>query len=720
VRTRSGRGSLVLVFVLVAVTVAVSTARGSTGAAHASGRPNIVVIEVDDMRADEMQYMTQTLALLQGTTFSNSYVSTALCCPSRAAFLSGQYTQNNRVPNNSSYLAFNHKNTLATWLHDSGYFTSIVGKYMNGYGCASTTPPGWDHWQALCANVYGMYKYSIKDNASAVKYPTGAANYQTDVLAERSAATVDEAAASGQPFFMWITPTAPHSGPGSRVAKRYATVLSDYTLPPSPALNELDVKDKPSWVQRLKPMSKSQASAVRLGERGRIRMLLAADDLVAKVVNEISATGQLDNTVIMFTSDNGFMRGEHRIRTGKEVEYEPSLSVPLIISGPGFPVATNDNLVMNTDLAPTIAALAGVTPARVVDGRSLLPVVDGSADWSQRAIRHYVTKDATTAGSPPHPNANGMRAGSYSYFELGTGERELYDHSTDPDEIENLAGQPRYKSLQSQLSSMLDTLRTCAGAACQMDLGNIAPTTATAGSCADLVCTFDATESDDLDGTIASYDWTFGDGTTGSGVNPAHTYSASGIYVVSLTVTDDRGATTTDSVTVTGLAANLLPVAQFTSSCTDLSCILDGTASSDPDGTVDAYSWDFGDHTTASLPVQSHNYARGGTYTVALTVTDDRGGTNTTTSVVTVTKPDVLPIARLTRACADRSCAFDATGSTDADGTIVSYLWDFGDGLASTDPAPSHAYEFSGVYAVTLIVTDDDGQTDNLVVSVAV
>jgi PKD repeat protein len=450
-------------------------------------------------------------------------------------------------------------------------------------------------------------------------------------------------------------------------------------------------------------------------------MLLAADDLVAKVVNELTVTGQLDNTVIMFTSDNGFMRGEHRVRTGKEVEFDPSLAVPLIVSGPGFPVATNGNLVMNTDLAPTIADLAGATPGRVEDGRSFLPLVDGSTSWPLRAIRHFVTGDATSdGGSPPHPAANGVRAGVYTYFELNTGEHELYDHSVDPYEVTNVAGQPKYASLQAQLHSMLTTLKTCAGASCQMSLGDIAPTVVAAGNCANLACSFDATGSGDLDGTIVSYDWTFGDGGTGTGVNPVHTYAATGTYLAHVTATDDQGATATDTVTVTGTAANIPPVSSFTRSCTDLSCNFDAGASTDPDGTIVSYAWDFGDHTTSNLPVQSHDYARGGTFTVSLTVTDDRGATNTSSGPVTVTKPDILPVARFTRSCAAQTCSFDGSGSTDADGTIASYAWDFGDGVTSTDPAPSHTYLSSGVYAVTLIVTDDDGGSDNLVVSISV
>ncbi len=715
------RKRLVIVSAFALVAGSVLALYPSTRPAHATTRPNIVVIEVDDMRSDELQYMTKTVAMLQGTTFSQSYVSTSLCCPSRAAFLSGQYTQNNHVTNNNSYKLLNHTNTVATWLHNSGYFTGILGKYLNGYGCSSAQPPGWDHWQALCSNIYSMFKYTVMDNGIPTTYGTAQSAYQTDVLATRSAATIDEASASGKPFFLWITPTAPHSGPGTRVASRYAKSLSTYTLPIGPSFSEANTTDKPAWVQGLTPISKAQKAKIQKAELNRLRMLLAADDLVAKVVNELTLTNQLANTEVIFTSDNGFMKGEHRIRTGKEVEYQESLSVPLVISGPGFPVATNNNVVMNTDLAPTIAAMAGVTPARVEDGRSLLTIADGTTNWPNRAIRHYVTPDSTSdGGTPPHPIANGIRARQYTYFEIGTGERELYDHASDPNELVNLAGQPRYKTLQAQLASMLSGMVGCSGAACQVDLVNIAPTAAATGACSNLVCTFDASGSNDLDGTIANYAWNFGDGQTGSGVNATHTYTTSGVYTVGLTITDDQGGTATDSVQVTGTAANIPPVAQFTHSCTDLSCIFDGSASNDPDGTISSYAWNFGDGKTATVPSPSHDYTTPGQFTVSLTVTDNRGATNTATAQVTVTAADILPTAQFSFSCVALTCTFDATASNDPDGTIVDYAWDYGDGFLDNGSAPTHTFQFAGVYAVTLVVTDDRGGTGTIVQSFTV
>ena len=510
---------------LVATSATVAGVAATSPRAHATPRRNVVVVEVDDMRTDELPYMTKTLARLQGTTFSKSYVSTSLCCPSRAAFLSGQYSQNNKVQNNSGFHQFDQANTLATWLHNSGYFTSIIGKYLNGYGCASPTPPGWDHWQALCSNIYSMLSYKLKDGANLVSYGNSAADYQTDVLSARATATITEANATGKPFFIWLTPTAPHTGPGGRFAARYKNAFATYKLPVTANRPETDVTDKPAWIQAKPVISTKGFGSIRQTEIGRLRMLAAADDLVASVVSQLSAVGQLANTDVIFTSDNGYMRGEHRLTSGKEVGYEESVSVPLVASGPDFPIATSNELVQNTDLAPTIADISGVVPGRVVDGRSLLPIATG-ASWPQRVIRHFVTQDSTgDGGSANHPRADGVRTSRFSYFQLATGEQELYDHQVDPLELTNKIGDPSYKSAQARLASINTTLKTCAGITCQIDIGNLAPTASETALCPNLVCTFDASQSGDLDGSIISYHWDFGDGTSATSPNPSVTHS---------------------------------------------------------------------------------------------------------------------------------------------------------------------------------------------------
>lgn len=625
-------GALVLGAAVVA-SLTVTVAVDPPEPAAAADRPNIVVITVDDMRADEMWALPKTRALLEGTSFTNSFVSTSLCCPSRAAFLSGQYATNNRVPNNKSYGKFEHGNTIARWLHDSGYRTSIIGKYLNGYSCKKPQPAGWDDWQALCAKIYNGFGYSLKDNGTTVVYGKTAADYQTDVLAQRAADTIDEAVDAEQPFFMWVTPTAPHAGAG--VANRYAKSFGSYQLPHGPSFNEVDVSDKPAWVRNIAPFTTTKAKAITAAQRVRLRKLLAVDDMVETIVNKLDATGQRGNTVIVFTSDNGYMLGEHRVNQGKEVEFEESLRVPLLVSGPGVPVGDNPSPVLNIDHASSIAQLAGVSPGRTQDGASWVPKLT-SPTTVRRAVMHAgPPKQGTNADGPAHPEYTGVRAGRFVYFELATGEKELYNLQTDPYQLVNLAGQPRHAAVQAQLAAVLQPLETCRGAACQVTVPNLEPTAAAGASCTGGACTFDGGASLDPEGEL-TFAWDFGDGGTGTGPNPSHSYAGPGTYPVSLTVTDDEGATDTYTFDVTVVADNQPPEAGFTPSCTDLECTFDTSGSHDPDGTIDTYAWDFGDGQTGSGPNAVHPYAGPGTYLVTLTVTDDRGGTDSITVPVDV------------------------------------------------------------------------------------
>jgi PKD repeat protein len=170
---------------------------------------------------------------------------------------------------------------------------------------------------------------------------------------------------------------------------------------------------------------------------------------------------------------------------------------------------------------------------------------------------------------------------------------------------------------------------------------NQPPVAAFTSSCSFLACSFDASGSSDPDGTISSYSWDFGDGTTGTGNTPSHTYALAGSYAVKLTVVDNSGGIDTVTHQVSAVAANQLPLAAFTSSCSFLACSFDASGSSDPDGTISSYSWDFGDGTTGTGKTASHTYGTAGTYSVQLTVTDNTGGTGTVTHTVAPTDPPV-------------------------------------------------------------------------------
>jgi PKD repeat protein len=241
---------------------------------------------------------------------------------------------------------------------------------------------------------------------------------------------------------------------------------------------------------------------------------------------------------------------------------------------------------------------------------------------------------------------------------------------------------------------------------------NQPPTAAFSSSCGGLTCNF-TNSSSDPDGTIASNSWTFGDSATSTAQSPSHTYATAGTYTVTLTVTDNQGATSSTSQSVTVTAPNQPPVAAFSSSCSGDTCSFTST-SSDPDGSISAYNWSFGDGGTSTAQNPSHAYAVGGTYAVTLTVADNLGATNSVSQSVTVNRP---PVAAFTSSCTALTCSLTST-SSDPDGSIASYSWTFGDGSTSTAQNPSHSYSTGGTYTVTLTVTDNQGATNSVSYSV--
>ncbi len=249
---------------------------------------------------------------------------------------------------------------------------------------------------------------------------------------------------------------------------------------------------------------------------------------------------------------------------------------------------------------------------------------------------------------------------------------------------------------------------------------NVAPTASFSSTSVDLKASFDGSGSSDPDGTVASYAWDFGDNATGTGQTTSHTYAAAGSYSVKLTVTDNSGATNTVTKSVTVAKSNVAPTASFSSTSVDLKASFDGSGSSDPDGTVASYAWDFGDNATGTGQTTSHTYAAAGSYSVKLTVTDNSGATNTVTKSVTVAKSNVAPTASFSSTSVDLKASFDGSGSSDPDGTVASYAWDFGDNATGTGQTTSHTYAAAGSYSVKLTVTDNSGATNTVTKSVTV
>jgi N-acetylglucosamine-6-sulfatase len=440
----------------------------------AAASPNVVVIETDDQTVADLAAMPETRALIgdAGVTFTRSFVSLSECCPSRATFLTGQYAHNHGVLSNAppfgGFARLRGGETLPVWLQRAGYDTGLVGKYLNGYGTGDRylVPPGWTDFEGLLGRyTYRFYDFTMNVNGAL---ETTQLDYQTDAITQRAVSFVERHA--GRPFLLWTTYVAPHTGGPIELddpvgykstvpAPRHYAAFTGTPLPRPPSFNEVDVSDKPGLIRKRPPLRRWQIAAITETRRQRLASLLAVDEGVGRIVETLQDTGALANTVVIFTSDNGWMAGEHRVPSGKMLAYEPSIRVPLLMRGPGIPAGSQRNdLVWNGDLAPTILALAGAQPAFPLDGRSLLAPRD-----PRRAILLEGPAAPRTLGLP---RFSGLRTRRYKYIEHLWGAKELYDLRRDPYELANLARLPRMAGVKAQLGRRLARLRGCAGASC--------------------------------------------------------------------------------------------------------------------------------------------------------------------------------------------------------------------------------------------------------------
>ena len=481
---------------LVALLLLASLAGGAAPPKAPAQRPNVILILTDDQDLGSLAFMPKTRDLIgrQGMTFANHFVPLSLCCPSRATILTGLYPHNHKVytnfPPDGGYERFDElgheRATLATALHAAGYRTALIGKYLNGYPGEESpayVPPGWDEWASpVAGSPYAAYRYTLNENGKTVKYGSGADGYMTDVLAGKATAFVRSAAASGQPFFLYLATYAPHKP--STPARRHAAFFPDLQAPRTPSFDEADVRDKPDRVRRLPRLNASEIAAIDALYRKQIRSLQAVDEAVAALVKALQDTNQLANTYILFTSDNGFHMGQHRLEPGKYTPYESDVHVPFLVRGPGVPAGTvSSALTASVDLAPTIAGLAGTKLAAEPDGRSLVPLLHGQtpAGWRQVVLLEQFPfppappgKDKTleppdlqdeTAASD-YPAHTGVRAAAFKLVEYGTGEREIYDLRRDPDELSNLRSRIS-RSWMNQIAQLARDLASCAGEDCR-------------------------------------------------------------------------------------------------------------------------------------------------------------------------------------------------------------------------------------------------------------
>ena len=470
---RVGRALLFGVLACLAVLLAGCSRSASTqeqGAEAPAAQPNIVFVLADDLdyvSAHEMPNLRSLLAE-EGTSFENAFVSFSLCCPSRATILTGQYAHSSGVrgnkPPDGGFEVFRdeglEEDTIATRLQEVGYETAFFGKYLNGYPADDPThvPPGWDEWYGKLKEQK-LYDYEINENGEEVSYGSEEEDFFTDVLSGQAADFVRRAAPEEEPFFAYVAPTAPH-GPATP-AERHEGAFAGAEAPKPPSFNEEDVSDKPSWRQETERFSEEEVSEIDAYHQQRLESMLAVDEMVGSLVEELKAAGELDNTYIVFTSDNGWLSGEHRMKEGKDRAYEESARVPLFVRGSGVPAGSEvDELALNTDFAPTFAELAGVEYGEEADGRSLAPLLRGeNPPWrSSILLEGFVGKGDRVYGA--------VRTKDHKYVEYGNGERELYDLQNDPYELDSLH-ESANASLLEDLKAKLEALRSCSGDGCR-------------------------------------------------------------------------------------------------------------------------------------------------------------------------------------------------------------------------------------------------------------
>ena len=455
--------------------------------AQAKPRPNIVVIMTDDQTDESLKVMRNVRFGLRarGTIFSQAIVSFPLCCPSRATYLTGQYSHNNGVTHNvppfGGYVGLDHSNTLPVWLQSAGYRTIHLGRYLNGYGTqnpdVTEVPPGWDEWHSTVdPYTFDLSSWKMNDNGVINNQPTSArpGEHQNDFMGRRGAELIDAAAPSAEPFFLSMTFAAPHSSrpkepddpPVLRTpypAPRHRDAFADLPLPRPPNFNETFMRDKPQVVADRKPIAEDGARSIQENYQQELESLLSVDEAVASVLAALDRSGEAENTLVIYTADNGFFHGEHRIRSEKVAPYEPALRVPLVMRGPGVPQGRKvRQVVSNVDLAPTILEAAGALPGRLQDGVSLLPVL---RDRTLELGREVVIENGN--GANRIPRYRGIRNERFLYVRHETtGEYELYDLWKDPYELRNLDESERYDRVRRLLARRLRILDDCAGRTC--------------------------------------------------------------------------------------------------------------------------------------------------------------------------------------------------------------------------------------------------------------
>ncbi|GIF40944.1 arylsulfatase A-like enzyme [Actinoplanes xinjiangensis] len=449
-----------------------------------AARPNIVLVLVDDLSMNLVQYMPNVRKLQQdGTTFTNYTVTDSLCCPSRASLLKGQFPHNTGIVKNhgsdGGFLLFHsrgqERSTFATDLQGAGYRTAFLGKYLNEYqpglrmgGTRPYVPPGWDQWFAG-GNAYPNFDYKLNENGRIVSYGSKPQDYLTDVLAAKASNFISTTAATGQPFLVEVSTYTPHHP--YTPAPRDANLFPGLRAPRTPAWDRAPAGTV--WLAGKPKLTTAQKLRLDQEFRLRAQSVQAIDRMIGQLRTTLAQAGVADRTVVMFTSDNGYHMGEYTLPSGKQTAFDTDVNVPLVVAGPGIePGRSAAQVVANVDLRPTFADWAGLPAPSETDGRSITPLLSGSApaEWRHGTlIEHH--DPATDPKDPDYeknslnipPSYDALRTGTFTYIEYVNGAVEYFDRTTDPHMIKNVAGTLSPERL-GELRAAVRGLATCVGA----------------------------------------------------------------------------------------------------------------------------------------------------------------------------------------------------------------------------------------------------------------
>jgi N-acetylglucosamine-6-sulfatase len=560
-------GALALLALLALAAAAAGRASAAEQEQPTEERPSFVVIQTDDQTLNGLyaayrtaeglgktRAMPNTLDLIakRGMTFTRYYVSYPLCCPSRVSLLTGRYAHNHHVKGNiqpeGGFLGFSFRgamtHNLAVWLQRAGYRTIHVGKFLNGYGDepydeGKIVPPGWSAWHTTLKADTNHYYYGYRlNNNGVIEGPYGDSGswdtreygarddigcpfaptngqpcyYETDTLT-RLATSEMAATPPGQPFYVQLDYTAPHGDfrrpAGPEPAPRHYDWFKGARLPHdrSEGFDEGNVRDKPRFIREAGHLSLTDKHIYRVYWQKQLDALRSVDDGVRLIIEMLGGLHRLRNTYVIFTSDNGFFFGEHRLIGGKFLAYEPATHLPFLIRGPGIkPGSKSGELVGNIDIAPTVLELAGAEADKSIDGRSMVPFLH---DPGLRTLRPYLfesfveTSDveqngggggerpapfdppagggtarpssagATASILAPPKDYEGIRLGPYKYIAWPSGEKELYDINKDPYELNNLVKKRNFYPVRNYLHTLLTGgadqtggLEDCVGRTC--------------------------------------------------------------------------------------------------------------------------------------------------------------------------------------------------------------------------------------------------------------